>query len=246
MNNLKLEKIINKYLQINLYKDHVPNGLQIEGTSTIKKIITGVTASQDLLNKAVELKSDAIIVHHGFFWKNEPIQILNMKKKRIKTILCNNINLYSYHLPLDIHPIIGNNIQIGNIIDVKDINYILPILPIGKLEKPIKPEKFKNELKKKFKKKPLYIGNNKKVIKKIAWCSGSGQNLLQKAAQFGADAFITGEVSEQVFHIAKEMDINFYSIGHHTTETYGIQALGNWLKKKYGFSVNFINIFNPI
>lgn len=246
MNNFKLEKIINEYLKINQYKDCVPNGLQVEGVSIVKKIITGVTASQDLIDQSIKLKTDAIIVHHGFFWKNEPVQILNMKKKRIKKLLCNNINLYSYHLPLDAHPIVGNNAQLGNLINIKKISYICPILPIGQLDKSIKPKKFRKKLQKKFKKKPFYIENKEKKIKKIAWCTGSGQNLLEKAAQAGADAFVTGEVSEKIFHIAKEMNINFYSLGHHTTEIYGIQALGEWLKKKYGFLVNFINIFNPI
>lgn len=246
MNNFKLEKIINEYLKINQYKDCIPNGLQVEGVSIVNKIITGVTASQDLINQAVKLKTDAIIVHHGFFWKNEPLQILNIKKKRLKTLLCNNINLYCYHLPLDAHPIIGNNAQLGNLMNIKNIDYISPILPIGQLDKSIKPKKFKKKLQEKFKKKPFYIGNKKTKIKKIAWCTGSGQNLIEIAAQAGADAFITGEISEKIFHITKEMNINFYSLGHHTTEIYGIQALGEWLKNKYELSVNFINIFNPI
>lgn len=246
MHNLELEKKINKYLNINQYVDCIPNGLQIEGATKIKKIVTGVTASQKLINAAIKLKADSIIVHHGFFWKNESIPILNMKKKRIKSLLCNDINLYSYHLPLDAHPIIGNNVQFGNIMKLKIKKFITPFLPIAQFKKPISASNLILFLYKKFKKKPLHLGDNKKKIYKIAWCTGKGQNLLQKAALSGADAFITGEVSEETYHITQEMKIHFFAIGHHTSEKFGIQALGLRLQKKYKFLVNFIDIPNPI
>ncbi|BGI50900.1 MAG: type 2 GTP cyclohydrolase I [Arsenophonus endosymbiont of Ceratovacuna japonica] len=247
MHNIKLEQLINIYLNINNYQDYSPNGLQVEGCTEVKKIVTGVTASQALIDEAIKLTADAIIVHHGYFWKNETIVIRNMKRKRLKMLLCNNINLYSYHLPLDIHPIIGNNVQLGNIMQVQIDNYIMPLLPIGKFLQPITSDDLIILLNNKLIRKPLYCGyNNPKKIKKIAWCTGSGQNFIQQAAEAGADAFVTGEVSEQTIHIAREMSIHFYSAGHHATEKFGIKALGEWLQKNYKFDVTFIDIPNPI
>ncbi|WP_395496521.1 Nif3-like dinuclear metal center hexameric protein [Arsenophonus endosymbiont of Lipoptena cervi] len=247
MNNIKLEKIINQYLKIDNYQDYSPNGLQVEGRAEICKIVTGVTASQALLNEGIKLSADAIIVHHGYFWKNEPQVILNMKRNRLKTLLCNNMNLYSYHLPLDCHPIIGNNIQLGNLMEVEIESYITPFLPIGKFTKSITADNLISRLSNRLNRQPLYCGDNGPIkIHKIAWSTGSSQDLIQKAAEAGADAFVTGEVSEQTIHIAREMKIHFYAAGHHATEKFGVKLLGEWLNKNYGFQVIFIDINNPV
>lgn len=247
MKNIELEKKINQYLNINQYEDYTINGLQVEGKKEVKKIVTGVTASQELIKQSIKSKTDAIITHHGLFWKNELSSIVNIKKKRLKMLLCNDINLYCYHLPLDAHKIVGNNVQLAKIIKFKIKNFITPYLPITELKNPISGSELKYFLQKKLKKKPLHLNNKKKKkIYKIAWCTGNGQKLLQKAAESGADAFITGEISEQTYHISKEMNIHFYAIGHHISEKFGIQALGIWLKKKYQFSVKFIDVHNPI
>ncbi|MGP1930609.1 MAG: Nif3-like dinuclear metal center hexameric protein [Arsenophonus sp. ET-YP4-MAG3] len=247
MYNIELEQLINAYLNIDKYQDYIPNGLQVEGRLKIKKIVTGVTASQKLLDEAIKLDIDAIIVHHGYFWKNEPVNILNMKRNRLKSLLCNDINLYSYHLPLDGHHIIGNNIQLGNIMEVEIDRYITPLLPIGKFKKPITSDDLMLRLSNRLARKLLYCGDNgPKNIHTIAWCTGSGQNFIQKAAEAGTDAFITGEASEQTIHIAREMGIHFYAAGHHATERFGIKALGKWLHKNYNFEVTFIDIYNPV
>ncbi|WMY97637.1 MAG: Nif3-like dinuclear metal center hexameric protein [Arsenophonus sp.] len=246
MHNLKLEKIINTYLGIDKYHDSVPNGLQVEGCEEIKKIVTGVTASQSLLNTAVCLKAHAIIVHHGYFWKNESNLIKNIKRKRLKTLLSNNINLYAYHIPLDAHPVIGNNVQLGNIIGVNIDDYITPLLPVGRFSIPISSSELMTRLKNRLDRQPLYYGDFiSKKISTVAWCSGKGQKFIETVAKLGIDAFITGEVSEETFHISKEMKIHFYSAGHHATERYGIKALGEWIKKNYNLDVTFIDIPNP-
>ncbi|HGJ5875703.1 MAG TPA: type 2 GTP cyclohydrolase I [Arsenophonus sp.] len=246
MHNIELERVINAYLSIYEYQDHAPNGLQVEGRSEIKKIVTGVTASQALLDEAVKLTADAIIVHHGYFWKNEAAVILNMKRNRLKTLLCNDINLYSYHLPLDAHPVMGNNAQLANIMEVEIDSYITPLLPMGKFVQPISVADLMSRLNNRLARQPLYCGDNgPSEIRTIAWCTGGGQSFIQQAAEAGVDVFVTGEVSEQTIHIAREMGIHFYAAGHHATERFGIKALGEWLHKDYGFEVTFVDIPNP-
>ncbi|WMY96366.1 MAG: Nif3-like dinuclear metal center hexameric protein [Arsenophonus sp.] len=247
MHNFELEKLMNTYLNVDKYQDYAPNGLQVEGRSEVKKILTGVTASQELLNEGVKLSVDAIIVHHGYFWKYESDIISNMKRNRLKTLLCNDINLYSYHLPLDAHPVIGNNVQFAKLLEVEIDKYILPLVPMGKFLQIITASDLMLRLSNKLNRQPLYVAGDYRVkeIRTVAWCTGSGQNFIQAAAESGADAFITGEVSEQTIHIAREMGIHFYAAGHHATERLGVKMLGKWLEKKYNFSVFFIDIPNP-
>jgi dinuclear metal center YbgI/SA1388 family protein len=246
MENFLLEKIINKELSSDEYNDVVPNGLQIEGEKTVKKIITGVTACQDLLDKALSYHCNTIIVHHGYFWKRESQYIHNMKRKRLKTILYNNINLYSWHLPLDIHPTLGNNAQIAKKLNICIKGHILPYLLWGILKDNINAFDFAKKIEKKYEKKPIHIYENAPLyISRIAWCSGRGQNFIKKAYNFGIDAFLTGEISEETTHIAKELGIHFFSIGHHATEKDGIKSLGKWLNNKYDLDVTFVDIYNP-
>ncbi|CAL4322039.1 Nif3-like dinuclear metal center hexameric protein [Buchnera aphidicola] len=247
MLNITLEKIINKKLNSTIIKDYSPNGLQVEGKKNIKKIVTGVTACQDLLNLAVKEKADAIIVHHGYFWNGSPRPITGILKKRIKTLLCNDINLYSWHLPLDIHEKIGNNRQIANKLGIEIIGNILPIVPWGKFKKKITGQELREKIINKYHRIPFYYApNEKKYIDKIAWCSGKGQKFLEEAVKFGINTFLTGEMSEETIHFVKENQIHFFSIGHHVSEIDGIKALTKWLKEKYALNAKFFNIDNPV
>ncbi|WP_422667223.1 Nif3-like dinuclear metal center hexameric protein [Buchnera aphidicola] len=246
MNNFELEKIINKKLSSDQCEDIVPNGLQIEGQSEIKKIITGVTACQELLNHALFYHADTIIVHHGYFWPNESKYIHNMQRYRLKTILSNNINLYSWHLPLDIHPHLGNNAQIAKKLNICVQGYILPYVLWGNMNNDVTGNELFKIIEKKFKKSPIHFYKNAPHnIHRIAWCSGKGQGFIKHAYKFGIDAFLTGEISEETIHIAAELKIHFFSLGHHITEKDGIKSLGAWLEKKYNLDVKFINIDNP-
>ncbi|WP_343034282.1 Nif3-like dinuclear metal center hexameric protein [Enterobacteriaceae endosymbiont of Donacia fulgens] len=246
--NKELEIIINNKLNTNFsIQDYIPNGLQIEGKKYIKNIIMGVSACQKLLDIAVKLKTDAIIVHHGYFWNNESSVIRGLKKKRIYTILKNNINLYSWHLPLDINQQIGNNIYLAKILNINFKGIINPFVFYGYLKNKISIKKFLFIIKNKLNRTPLHFGENApKKIYKIAWCSGAGQKFLEKVIKYNIDVFITGEVSEMNFHIANENKIHFISAGHHATEKGGVIMLGNWLKKKFKLNTNFININNPV
>ncbi|UDG80420.1 Nif3-like dinuclear metal center hexameric protein [Candidatus Annandia pinicola] len=245
MHNILLEQIINKKLNNKIYKDCAFNGLQIKGKKKIYKIITAVSICKLIINIAIKKKADAIIVHHGIFWNNKKNNEIN--NDYLKLLLKNNINLYSWHIPLDINPFIGNNVKLAECLSIKIYGLISPLLFWGKLKKNISGYNFKKKIINKLKKKPLYYNNNAPYyIDNIAWCTGKGQYLIKKAINFGIDAFITGESSEDTIYIAKENKIHFFAAGHYNTEKSGIKYLGYWLKKRYNLIVNFINIYNPI
>lgn len=247
MNNFNLEKIINKKLKVHMFQDYAPNGLQIEGSKNIKKIVTGVSACQDLLDQAVKLNATAIIVHHGYFWNNTEKIIKNIQRTRLKTIISNNINLYSWHLPLDAHTELGNNAHIAKKLNIKIQGYLLPLVPWGTFDNGISGKELFSKIKKKYNRTPFYENPkyNSKIFK-IAWCSGKGQSFINKIDLFNLDAFLTGEVSEETIYIARENSLHFFSIGHHASERDGIIALGNWLTDNYNLDITFIDTNNPI
>jgi len=247
----ELEKYLNCLLKPEKIKDFTPNGLQIQGANRVNKIVTGVTASKALIERAISEEADAILVHHGYFWKNESYVIRGMKHDRIKSLLMNDINLFAYHLPLDIHPTLGNNAQLANMFAIKDVTPLELGNPVsvamqGSLEQETQAEEFAQLINNTLERECLHISApSNKPIKTIAWCSGGGQGYIELAAEQGIDAFLTGEVSEQTTHIAHEMDIHFFAAGHHATERYGVQALGEHLAKEHGLDVVFIDIDNP-
>lgn len=244
--NLQLESLINQKLDVSSFHDYAPNGLQVEGRKEINRVVTGVTASQALLDAAVEHKADAILVHHGYFWKNEPAVVRGMKRNRLKTLLLNDINLYGYHLPLDAHPELGNNAQLAKMFSIEVLGEVMPLVPFGELKTPLSGEALRQRIEVLLDRKVLHSGQGGPAeIRRVAWCSGGGQGFIQQAAEFGVDAFISGEVSEQTIHIAREMGLHFYAAGHHATERYGVKALGEWLEKEHKLEVTFIDIDNP-
>ncbi|KYP97598.1 metal-binding protein [Sodalis-like endosymbiont of Proechinophthirus fluctus] len=247
MLNTEIEKLINKKLNIFSLEDYVPNGLQVEGRQEVKCIVTGVTACQALLDSALAHGADAVMVHHGYFWKNEAPVISGMKRRRLKTLLVNDINLYSWHLPLDTHPELGNNAQLAAALDIQVTGSLEPLLPQGEFATPLSGEALCLRLEQTLGCSVLHCGDGGPAqIKRLAWCTGSGQRFIELAAQAGVDAFITGEVSEQTIHIAREEGLHFYAAGHHATERGGIRMLGEWLAQHYDFDVTFIDIPNPV
>ncbi len=247
-----LELYLNALLKPEQIKDFCPNGLQIQGSDNITKIVTGVTATKALIDAAIAEKADALVVHHGYFWKNESYVIKGMKYERIKALLDNNINLFAYHLPLDIHPELGNNAQLAKLLGLTitgplELDNPLSVAIQGKLATSISGEQLASRISDALSRQCLHIpsGSNQ-VIKKVAWCSGGGQNYIELAAEQGIDAFISGEVSEQTTHIATEMNIHFFAAGHHATERYGVKALGQHLEQELGLKVEFIDIDNPV
>jgi len=245
------EQYLHKILKPEQIKDYAPNGLQVQGSDEITKIVTGVTASQALIDLAIQEKADALLVHHGYFWKNESYVIRGMKHKRIKALIDNNINLFAYHLPLDIHPELGNNAQLASLLNIKvsgplELGNPLSIAIQGHLPEISSGNDLARLINKKLNRECLHIAPpSNKEIRTVAWCTGGGQDYIELAAEQGIDAFISGEVSEKTTHIAKEMDIHFFAAGHHATERYGVKALGEHIAKELALKVVFIDVDNP-
>ena len=246
MNHYELEKIVNQQLNSGAFSDYAPNGLQVEGRTEVKTLITGVTASQALVDEAVARNADAILVHHGYFWKSEPAVIKGMKRNRLRALLANDINLYGWHLPLDAHPTLGNNAQLAKLLDIEVKGEVQPLVFWGELATPLSGEALAKRIEERLGRTPLHCGDNAPAqIRRVAWCSGGGQGFIDSAAAFGVYAYITGEVSEQTIHSAREQGLHFFAAGHHATERGGIKALGEWLASEHGLDVTFIDIPNP-
>ncbi|MDU7837924.1 MAG: type 2 GTP cyclohydrolase I [Pantoea sp.] len=246
MNHYELEKIVNQQLNSGAFSDYAPNGLQVEGRTEVKTLITGVTASQALVDEAVARNADAILVHHGYFWKSEPAVIKGMKRNRLRALLANDINLYGWHLPLDAHPTLGNNAQLAKLLDIEVKGEVQPLVFWGELATPLSGVALAQRIEERLGRTPLHCGDNAPAqIRRVAWCSGGGQGFIDSAAAFGVDAYITGEVSEQTIHSAREQGLHFFAAGHHATERGGIKALGEWLASEHGLDVTFIDIPNP-
>lgn len=246
MRNTELEEIVNQQLNTHAFSDYAPNGMQVEGRPDVQKIVTGVTACQALLDEAVRLGADAVLVHHGYFWKNETQTVKGMKRNRLKTLLTHDINLYGWHLPLDAHPQLGNNACLAKELGIEIRGEVMPLVPWGELNEPLTGPLLAKRLTDVLGRQPLHCGDNAPgLIRRIAWCSGGGQGFIDAAAAFGVDAFITGEVSEQTIHSAREQGLHFFAAGHHATERGGIRALGEWLAECYALDVTFVDIANP-
>lgn len=251
MDNLKLEALLNQKLNPQLIKDYCPNGLQVEGRTEIKKIVTGVTASQALIEQAIERNADALLVHHGYFWKSEPESIRGMKGHRIRALIRNDINLYAYHLPLDIHPELGNNKLLADLLGIHVDGGLeghpQSVAMYGHFEQALTADELSQRIEQALQRRPLHVApNSNRIIKTVGWCTGGGQDYVDLAAQHGLDAFISGEISERTTYSAREQNIHYFSAGHHATERYGVKALGEWLASEYGFEVEFIDINNPV
>ena len=247
----QLNTYLQELLNVNSIPDYCPNGLQVEGKPDIHKIVTGVTANLALLKAAIIAKADAIIVHHGYFWKSEEQAIVGIKRKRIQTLLENEMSLFAYHLPLDVHQPLGNNAQLAKLLNLTiektlTIDNIPDLLFIGKFKQPITSIEFSSQIKAALGRNPLAIADENIQMKTIAWCTGAAQRYIELAAKEGVDAYLTGEVSEPTVHIARETHTNFFAAGHHATERYGVKALGDHVAEAFGIAHEFIDIDNPV
>jgi dinuclear metal center YbgI/SA1388 family protein len=253
---MKERQIITDYLHdllsVDSFEDYCPNGLQVEGGSKISNIVSGVSVSLELITKAIRLNADALLVHHGLFWKGDAQSITGITKNRLSLLLQHNINLLAYHLPLDTHKIYGNNALIAKCMNWTIANTfdLLGTKGLGcysELENAIDATELAKQLTTNLQREPLYLpahSNNK--IKKVAWCSGGAQDGITMAKDIGADAYISGEVSERTYYLAKELNIHYFAAGHHATEIFGVRALGGHLANKYNLKHSFVNIENPV
>ncbi|MGQ0441960.1 MAG: Nif3-like dinuclear metal center hexameric protein [Methylophilaceae bacterium] len=243
-----LNHYLNRTLQPERFSDYCPNGLQVEGRQEIQKIVTGVTASMDLLQAAKKAKADALLVHHGYFWRGEPMTITGIKKRRIHYLLQHDINLFAYHLPLDAHAEFGNNVMLGKVLGLEIAGWLddKNMLAWAELNQPQPLQTLVNNIALTLKRGPQVIGELSKPIKTIAWCTGAAQGYIEQAIAAEMDVYISGEISEQTVHSARESNTSYIAAGHHVTERYGIQALGEHLAKKFDLQHEFIDIDNPV
>lgn len=247
----ELQSALDELLKPEDYRDYCPNGLQVEGKKKIAHLVSGVTASQAFITAAIEKGADAILVHHGYFWKGEDETVTGIKKQRLKALLDNDLNLFAYHLPLDAHPQLGNNAQLGLKLGFQaeadlDPRHKSRVGVWGSLEEPCSGEELVDRITTQLEREPLYIPGKAKTIGKIGWCTGSAQGYIDMAHAAGVDAYLTGEVSEQTVHFARETGMHFFAAGHHATERYGVQAVGHYLENEFGIIHTFIDIDNPV
>jgi dinuclear metal center YbgI/SA1388 family protein len=230
------------------FRDYCPNGLQVEGRERIRRIVCGVTASQALIEAAAERGADALLVHHGWFWKAEDGRVTGFRKQRMARLLAHDINLFAYHLPLDAHATLGNNAQLAlrhgwtvtGRFGEQEIGFIgVPPAPTfaGELAQAIEGV---------LGRAPLLVGDPARKIARIAWCSGGAQDYFEAALATGADIFVSGEISEQTVHLARETGMAYIAAGHHATERFGVMALGAHLAEKFGIACEFVDIDNPV
>lgn len=233
------------------FKDYAPNGLQIEGKTEVHKILAAVTASQDAIDAAIRENADLLLVHHGYFWKGEAYPITGMRGKRIKSLIQHDISLLAYHLPLDSHPSLGNNAAIADLLELERIETLdpserHPIGNIGYLNQPMPVEDFKKFVSETLKFDVTHLPADKTMIEKVGFCTGGAQDFIVKAAEQGCDAYISGEVSERTFYEAKELGIHYFACGHHATERYGVQRLGQAISEQFDIEYVYFELNNPI
>ncbi|GGD10715.1 Nif3-like dinuclear metal center hexameric protein [Halopseudomonas salina] len=241
----------NNLLESDAFQDYCPNGLQVEGAGQVQRLVTGVTASQALVDAAVATGAQMLLVHHGYFWKGEPAAVTGIKYRRLKALLGADVNLLAYHLPLDVHGELGNNVQLAKLLGWKVLGGLEPDNPrsvglYGELPEAMEGGALARHMADVLQREPLHIAGNDRPIKRIAWCTGAAQGYIERAIALGADAYVTGEVSEPTVHAARENGIHFFAAGHHATERYGVKALGEHLAERFGLHHEFIDIDNPV
>ena len=232
------------------FRDYCPNGLQVEGRADVARLACAVTANQSVLDEAAAWGADALLVHHGYFWRGEDAVVTGMKRRRLGTLLAADMSLLAYHLPLDAHPQLGNNAELGRLLTIGDMAPLHAdpadgVGAVGSLAAPVAAAALPERLAALTGRAPLHVGEPAAPVSRVAWCTGAAQGDLAAAAAAGADAYITGEVSEPTVHTARELGIHFYAAGHHATERYGVQALGRVLAREFDLDWRFFDCDNP-
>ena len=244
-----LTQTLDELLKPEGFKDYCPNGLQVEGRNEITTLVCGVTANQALLDLAVAERADAILVHHGWFWRGESGAVTGIKRQRLKTLLINDINLYAYHLPLDAHPVLGNNAGLAKAAGWTQTDVFgeqsLGCLGTPRVDATV--ASIAADLEQALGRPPFVLAESMaQPIRRLAWCTGGAQSYFEAAIQAGADAFVTGEVSEPMVHLARETGVAYLAAGHHATERFGVQALGQALAERLGIRVRYLEVDSPV
>ena len=248
----ELLRYLDATLETARFRDYCPNGLQVEGRAGVRRVVAGVTASQALLEAAIARGADAILVHHGWFWKGEDGRITGIRKRRIGALLQHDVNLFAYHLPLDAHPELGNNAQLAQRLGWQ-IEGRFADQDIGFFGTPDSLEygnwraaDIAARVRAVSGREPLLVGDGERRVSRVAWCSGGAQGYFEEAIALGADLYVSGEISEQTVHLARESGVPYLAAGHHATERYGAEALAKHLAERFGLDCRFIDIDNPV
>lgn len=240
----------NEELQPERFQDYGPNGLQVEGRREVGKLVSGVTANRAFIDAAIEVGADAVFVHHGLFWRGQKAVLTGWLKERVKRLLAHDVSLYAYHLPLDAHREWGNNAQLGRVLGLTSCRFF-GAQDLGVIGERADAGVFHDSaalgahLERVLGRSVLAVGDAARPIRTIAWCSGGAQGYFEAAIDAGADAFITGEISEPQAHLARECGVAFFACGHHATERYGAPALAGAVAARLGIAHEFIDIDNP-
>ena len=247
MRREELARYLDELLQAAKFRDYCPNGLQVEGRDEVRRIVAGVTASQKLLDLAVARHADAVLVHHGYFWKGEDPCVTGLRRRRLATLLKSDLSLFAYHLPLDAHPELGNNAQLAarfgwqpeGRFGEQEIGWY------GRLPTAVPLARLMSDVAAVLGRAPLAIGDPTRLVKRIAWCSGGAQGYFEQAIATGVDVYLSGEISEPTLHLAEESGVAYLAAGHHATERYGVQALAAHLAARFGLDARFVDLDNP-
>lgn len=242
----EIEAYLNTLLDVGRFRDYGPNGLQVEGKPEVRKIVSGVTASRALIEAAVLAQADALLVHHGLFWKGHDGRVTGWLKQRLELLLAHGINLFAYHLPLDAHAELGNNAQFGArfrwLADARfgeqDLGFIGNVQPLTTPD-------LSAALVVQLGRAPTVVAGDGRPLRRIAWCTGGAQGYFEAAIAAGADAYVTGEISEPQAHYARETGVAFFACGHHASERFGAPAVAQHVALKFGLEHRFVEIDNP-
>lgn len=251
MQLIELIERLDALLDASRVKDYCPNGLQVEGRAEVRRVLCGVTASQALVDLAVSGEYDAVLVHHGYFWRGEDGRVTGLRKRRLQALLSHDISLIAYHLPLDAHPELGNNAQLARVMGWsgegrfadQDLGWIgRPAAQPGAETAACLARSIAARLGR----EPLLIGDAARAVHRVAWCTGAAQGYFEQAIAAGADLYVSGEISEQTVHLALESGVPYIAAGHHATERYGVRALARHLREVCQIDADFVDLPNPV
>ena len=238
---------LRELLAVDRFKDYGPNGLQVQGRSTVRRVASGVTASLAFIDAAIDAGADTLLVHHGLFWRGQDGRLTGWLRERVARLIRHDLNLFAFHLPLDAHPRVGNNAQLGLRLGLQvQTTFAEQALGVmgaaGGLDT---PARLAAQVEKVLGREPVVVEGDGRLLRRIAWCTGGAQSAFEAAIAAGADAYLTGEISEPQAHLARETGVAFLACGHHATERYGAPALGAHVAQALGIAHRFIEIDNP-
>ncbi len=244
----ELSACLEEVLGASRFTDYCPNGLQVEGDRPIGRIASGVTASRSFVQAAIDDGADALLVHHGWFWRGEDSRVIGTRRERLRLVLASGVHLFAYHLPLDVHPQLGNNAQLGATLGwaVDGHAGAQDLIAWHDLPAAIDVAALVETIAERLRRRPLAVGALDRPVRRVAWCTGAAQDLLEQAIEAGADLFLSGEIAERTTHLAREAGIVYLAAGHHATERFGVQALGEHVARRLGLEHRFIDDDNPV